>query len=272
VSLLSVHDLSVRIGARTLVDGVDLDVGNGELIGLIGPNGAGKSTVIKAIVGLVAHRGEVLYRGEQLARLSSSGRARAVSYLSQENQVQWPITVRELVELGRYPHRIGWGGRWETEAVARAAEADGVIIERALRAADVWELRSRRADQLSGGERARARLARVLAVGAPLLLADEPVAALDPRHQLEVMALLRGHCDAGGGAIVVLHDLTLASRFCDRLVLLHRGRRVAAGAIQAVLSAERLHSVYGVEAVTGRHAGQHYVVPWACTTSGGEPS
>jgi iron complex transport system ATP-binding protein len=99
-----------------------------------------------------------------------------------------------------------------------------------------------------------------------VLLADEPVAALDPRHQLEVMALLRAHCEAGGGAVVVLHDLTLASRFCDRLLLLHQGRRVAWGQVQSVLSAPNLASVYGVEAVFGQHDGQDYVVPWTSVT------
>ncbi len=268
MSLLSTEGLTVRIAGRTLLDGIDLDIDAGELIGLIGPNGAGKSTLIKALVGLVAHQGRVLYRGRPITRLSRGERARALSYLSQENQVQWPIRVEELVELGRFPHRMGWSDRWMGGQAASAAEADRSAVERALRAADVWDLRSRRVDRLSGGERARARLARVLAVEAPVLLADEPVAALDPRHQLEVMALLRSHCRAGGGAVVVLHDLTLASRFCDRLLLLHHGRRIAAGEVQSVLSMQNLSSVYGIEALFGRHDGQDYVVPWTSASSG----
>jgi iron complex transport system ATP-binding protein len=178
-----------------------------------------------------------------------------MAYLSQEDQVQWPISVQELVALGRYPHRTPWAGG--------DGPADRAAVEQALRAADVWQLRGRRADQLSGGERARARLARVLAVQAPLILADEPVAALDPRHQLEVMTLLRAHCAAGGGAVVVLHDLTLASRFCDRLLLLDHGLPVAAGPVDAVLTTDNLARVYGVAAVTGVHQGQTYIVPWA---------
>jgi iron complex transport system ATP-binding protein len=225
----------------------------------------------QGVLQILPHRGEVRFRRAVAASSSARERARNLAYLSQEDRVQWPITVRGAggARALSAPHPPGAAVR------GLAVRRETLTDERsssALRPRTSGALRARRADQLSGGERARARLARVLAVEAPLLLADEPVAALDPRHQLEVMALLRDHCDAGGGGIVVLHDLTLASRFCDRLVLLHRGRRVAAGAIQAVLSAERLHSVYGVEAVTGRHAGQHYVVPWACTTSGGEPS
>ncbi len=253
--LLAVKSLSVHLGGRTLVADVDLHVGSGELVGLIGPNGAGKSTVLKATAQLLPHQGDIRFDGQPLARLGAQERARRLAYLSQDDQVQWPISVADLVALGRHPHRSGWGGR--------LGALDRVAIDAAMHAADVWTLRGRRADQLSGGELARVRLARVLAVQAPLLLADEPVAALDPRHQLEVMALLRSHCAAGGGAIVVLHDLTLASRFCDRLLLLNHGCLVAAGTVDSVLAPVNLRSVYGIAAVTGQHQGQTYIVPWA---------
>jgi iron complex transport system ATP-binding protein len=252
---LVVQGLSVRLGGRDLATGVDLAVHAGELLGLIGPNGAGKSTVVKAIAQLLPYRGEVRLGERRLDQLGARERALAVAYLSQDDQVQWPISVADLVALGRFPHRSGWGGR--------LGAADQAAIAAAMHAADVWTLRERRADQLSGGERARARLARVLAVEAPIILADEPVAALDPRHQLQVMALLRRHCASGGAGIVVLHDLTLASRFCDRLLLLDQGRAVAAGAVADVLSAQHLLRVYGIEAVTGSHEGQTYIVPWA---------
>ncbi|MBK1629593.1 ABC transporter [Thiohalocapsa halophila] len=254
-SLLSVTGLSVHLGGRALVQEVDLRVEHGEILGLIGPNGAGKSTVVKAVAQVLPHQGEIRLDGQRIARLGARARARRLAYLSQDDQVQWPITVAELVALGRYPHRSGWGGA--------PGAGDLAAVDAAMQAADVWSLRRRRADQLSGGERARARLARVLAVQAPLVLADEPVAALDPRHQLEVMALLRGHCADGGGAIVVLHDLTLASRFCDRLLLLDRGEPVATGAVDAVLAPANLRAVYGIDAVTGVHAGQSYIVPWS---------
>jgi iron complex transport system ATP-binding protein len=255
VSLLSVHGLEVSLGRREVVKQVTLLSAAGELLGLIGPNGAGKSTVIKAIAQIVPHRGEVRMSGRAVGWLDARERARRMAYLSQDDQVQWPIRVHELVALGRHPYRSAWGGG--------LGRQDAQAVEAAMHAADVFMLRERRVDQLSGGERARARLARVLAVQAPLILADEPVAALDPRHQLEVMDLLRAHCDAGGGAIVVLHDLTLASRFCDRLLLLDRGLPVAVGRVDAVLTTQNLRQVYGIEALTGVHAGQTYVLPWA---------
>jgi iron complex transport system ATP-binding protein len=255
VTRLTVQGLSVSLGGHALAAGVDLCVEPGELLGLIGPNGAGKSTVLKAIAQLLPYRGEVRLGTDRLDRIAARDRARAVAYLSQDDQLQWPISVAELVALGRYPHRSGWGGG--------LGAADHAAVDRAMRAADVWTLRGRRADQLSGGERARARLARVLAVEAPLILADEPVAALDPKHQLQVMALLRTHCAGGGSGIVVLHDLTLASRFCDRLLLLDEGRPVAYGAVADVLTAQHLHDVYGIDVVTGMHNGQTYIVPWA---------
>ncbi|MCY1544950.1 Fe(3+) dicitrate transport ATP-binding protein FecE [compost metagenome] len=126
------------------------------------------------------------------------------------------------------------------------------------------ELAQRRFDQLSGGERARARLARALAVGSPLLLADEPVAALDPFHQLNVMELLRQQCAQGKTALVVLHDLTLASRFCDRILLLDQGRVVDCGSTRQVLTPKNLQQVYKVQAMLGEHQQQRFVLPWSC--------
>nr|WP_245232682.1 ABC transporter ATP-binding protein [Thiorhodococcus minor] len=245
---------------------LSLAVDAGELFGLIGPNGAGKSTLVKAAAQLLPYQGRIRLDGQDLAGLEAPERARRIAYLSQGDVVQWPITVEDLVALGRHPYR----GSWWRGAGAPSAE-DRAAVEAALQATDIAHLRQRKVTELSGGERARARLARVLAVQAPLILADEPVAALDPRHQLQVMRLLRQHCDRGGSLILVLHDLTLASRFCDRLLLLHQGERIALGAPAEVLTAESLRSVYGIRAVTGAHDGQGYVLPWACESpaSGG---
>jgi len=258
VSLLQVEGLSVRLGGRDLVQRVDLNLGAGEMFGLIGPNGAGKSTLVKAIAQLVPYAGRILVGGERLDQMPARERACRLAYLSQDDRLQWPISVQDLVALGRHPYRGSW---WR--GAGAASDADRHAVDRALRATDVWRLRGRRADTLSGGERALARLARVLAVEAPLLLADEPVAALDPLHQLRVMELLHEQCRAGTAAIVVLHDLTLASRFCDRLLLLHEGAPVAAGPVAEVLSAENLRRVYGIRALLGEQAGQRYIVPWA---------
>jgi iron complex transport system ATP-binding protein len=258
VSRLQVTGLQVRLGGRTLLQVLDLDLCGGEMLGLIGPNGAGKSTLVKAVAQIIPHAGECRLGDRVLERLSARARARRLAYLGQDDRVQWPIAVQDLVALGRHPYRGSWwrGGGAPTAADRRAVDA-------ALNATDTWPLRARRIDTLSGGERARARLARVLAVEAPLLLVDEPVAALDPRHQLDAMALLRRQCAAGAAVVVVLHDLTLASRFCDRLLLLDRGAAVAAGAVEEVLAEPHLQRVYGIRALVGAHEGERYIVPWA---------
>jgi iron complex transport system ATP-binding protein len=259
VSLLALDDVSVRLAGTQLLRGVSLRLDAGELLGLIGPNGAGKSTLVKAIAQLLSYRGRIRLEGEDLARLSARKRARRLAYLGQEDQLQWPIGVYDLVALGRHPYRGSW---WRGAGVP--ALGDQRAIEAALHATDTWGLRERRVTELSGGERARVRLARALVVEAPLLLADEPVAALDPLHQLKVLERLRSHCASGGVAIVVMHDLTLASRFCDRLLLLDRGRIVASGPRTRVLTEAALGQVYGIRAVVGEHQGQGYILPWSC--------
>ncbi|MBN2887513.1 MAG: ABC transporter ATP-binding protein [Chromatiaceae bacterium] len=254
MSRLEIAALEVSLGGRRLLGPLDLALGPGELLGFIGPNGAGKSTALRAIAQLLPYRGQIRLDGQPLAGLDPRARARRLAYLGQADRVEWAMRARDLVALGRYP----WQGV-AGEGEARYAEA----IERAMRAADVWGLRERPLDRLSGGERARVRLARALAVEAPLLLADEPVAAADPCHQLGIMELLRAQCAEGRSVILVLHDLTLASRFCDRLLLLDRGAPVASGLPAEVLSAERLRAVYGIEALVGGEAGRPYVIPWS---------
>ncbi|MGD8207970.1 MAG: ABC transporter ATP-binding protein [Thiohalocapsa sp.] len=262
MSVLEIRHLTVTVGARDLVRALGCRIEAGELLGLIGPNGAGKSSVVKAIAQLLPYRGDVELDGRPIRQMTGRERATALAYLSQDDRLQWPISVHDLVALGRHPHRGSW---WR--GAGPTATADRLAIEAALHATDAWGLRTRRVDELSGGERARVRLARVLAVQARALLADEPVAALDPLHQLQVMQLLHEQCRRDGTAvIVVLHDLTLASRFCDRLLLLHEGIPIAIGSIEQVLTAENLLRVYGIRAVIGEHAGQRYIVPWESET------
>ncbi len=265
MSLLELEDVAVGIAGKTLLHQVSLRLDAGELLGLIGPNGAGKSTLIKAVAQLLPHRGRVRLRGDDLARLAAQERARRLAYLGQDDQLQWPIAVYDLVALGRHPYRGSW---WR--GAGATSPADAQAIEAALRATDAWSLRRRRVTELSGGERARVRLARVLAVQASVVLADEPVAALDPLHQLQVLERLRSHCAGGGGAIVVMHDLTLASRFCDRLLLLHRGEAMALGPPAEVLTEATLARVYGIRAVIGAYQGEGYVLPWCSVDSGSE--
>ncbi len=268
MSLLQIQGLSVRAGDQALLTDIDLEIARGELFGLIGPNGAGKSTLVKAIMQLLPYRGTIRLDGQPLAQLSERERAQRLAYLSQDDRLQWPISVRNLVALGRHPYRGSWWRGGFPAASEARAEADARAVEQALRVTDVWSLRDRRADELSGGERARARLARLLAVEAEVMLADEPVAALDPMHQLRIMELLRSRCEAGQTVVVVLHDLTLASRFCDRLLLLDRGLPTASGDVETVLSVEHLARVYGVRAIIGEHNDgsqvHRYIVPWSC--------
>ncbi|MBB2775644.1 UNVERIFIED_ORG: iron complex transport system ATP-binding protein [Comamonas terrigena] len=261
---LSVESLQVAWRGQTCVQDLSFQVQSGELLALIGPNGAGKSTVLRALAQLLPHQGRVLLDGEDLARLAPHQRARCLAYLAQGDQVAWPLQVRDFVALGRLPHQ----GRWR---LASASKTDQNAVDAALSAMHLTDMAERHLHALSGGERARARLARAMAVQAPLLLADEPVVALDPYHQLSVMELLRAQCNAGHAVVVVLHDLTLASRFCDRVLLLQGGRAVVCGAPRHVLTPAHLQRVYQVQAMHGEHESQGYVLPWRCRP-GTEPS
>jgi len=236
---LQASNLSYTLSSgKTILQPLSLSVGAGQMLGLIGPNGAGKSTLLQLLAGLTtASSGEVLLGGKSIAAVSPRQRARSIGYLEQNGEMHWPLSVASLVALGRMPHQPAWRG---------LTAADHSAIETAIRHCELAALRERSVDTLSGGELLRARLARVLAGEAPLILADEPVAALDIYHQLHSMELLQQHCQRGGSAVVVLHDLTLAARFCDRLLLLHHGQQMACGSPTDVLTPARIEQVYGV--------------------------
>lgn len=255
---LSVSDVTVLLGSRQVVQNVSFSADVPSLIGLIGPNGAGKTSLLRAIAGLTACNGAVLVDALPVTDLDDQSRARIISYLAQDAQAHWPLEVERLVTLGRLPHLPPF-------AAPGGADRDAVVG--ALTRADVLHLRGRRIDQLSGGERARVLLARALAVEAPCLLVDEPVTSLDPYHQLHVMEVLRGYADEGALVIAVLHDLTLAARFCDRLLLLSSGVLKAEGSPAQVLTADNLADVYRIKALTGADAAlgvsQHVVLPWS---------
>lgn len=232
--------ISLTLGNRGVLHDVSAEFVAGELVGVIGPNGAGKSTMVRAMLGLLTPTGGVVeLDGKPLSDLSRRDVARAMAYLPQGQTVHWPLTVERLVALGRLPHLA---------PMSRIAAEDAQAVERAMERADVSGLRWRTVTELSGGERARVMLARALAVGAPALVADEPLAALDPGHQLDVMELLAAEAEAGGLVVAVLHDLTMAARYADRLLLMDQGRIVADGSPRDVLTAERLAEVYGIRA------------------------
>ncbi|MEG3181431.1 ABC transporter ATP-binding protein [Sphingomonas sp. LT1P40] len=237
--MLAAQGLGVALGGRPVLDGIDVSLAPSGLIGVIGPNGAGKSTLVRALTGLVPYQGIVTIDGADAAGITRAARARTMAYLPQGQILHWPLTVERLVGLGRLPH---------LRPLSRISGADADAIERAMARADVLHLRDRVATELSGGEKARALLARALAVEAPVLIADEPLAALDPLHQIEVMELLATEARGGALVIAVMHDLTMAARYCSRLLMLHHGRLVADGSPEAVLTPARLAEVYGVEA------------------------
>lgn len=252
MTLLSLSGLSADLGGRSVLDGVSLAVGGGEFIGLIGPNGAGKSTLLRAVLGLVPSRGAVEIAGRPAAALPARERAKIVSYLPQERDIAWAVTVERVVMLGRAPHVAPFAG---------PGARDRKAVERAIAHMDVAALAGRPANELSGGEKARVLIARALAQEAPLMLADEPTAGLDPAHQIALMRALQGVTREGGSVVACLHDLGLAARWCSRLILLDAGRLVADGKPTEVLTAQRLRDVYGVTAYLGEAADGPVVQP-----------
>jgi iron complex transport system ATP-binding protein len=250
---LAARGLTVAIDGARLLDAVDFEAHPGELHALLGPNGAGKSTLLGALAGDVKPTtGSVSLDGRPLAEWKLRELARVRAVLLQQHEVFFPFTVREVVEMGRAP----WRG-------TPAEEQDERMIAEAMTLTDITALAERSVPSLSGGERARAALARVLAQGAPTLMLDEPTAALDLKHQEDVMRLARERAASGDTVIVVLHDLNVAAAYADRVTLLQRGRVVASGDPRVVLTAERIGAVYGqaVEVLEHPRTGAPLILP-----------
>ncbi|WP_101757546.1 ABC transporter ATP-binding protein [Oceanicoccus sp. KOV_DT_Chl] len=231
--------LSLAIESNPILKSVDIDIRAGELIGLIGPNGAGKTSLLRILANLqAADSGGVTLDNQPLTRIPRKQLAQHLGYLEQGAPAHWPLQVRRLVELGRLPYLSPW---------SNLSAADAAIVDTAMQQAEVEHLSQRIISTLSGGERLRVLIARLFASQPNIILADEPIAALDPYHQLHTMELLRTHCDQAGSAVVVMHDLNMAARFCDRLILLHHGVVAAQGSVESVLTTDNLSSVYGIQ-------------------------
>jgi iron complex transport system ATP-binding protein len=253
------QSLHVQRAGRAVLAGVDIGLQAGRCVGVIGPNGAGKSTVLAVLAGvLAADPGQVLLDGVPLQRVDRWERARRVGYLPQHAQAGWPMPVRDVVALGRLPWRAAW---------AADALQDARSVDLAMEQTDIAQFAARPITSLSGGELARAMLAVVLAGQPDILLVDEPVAALDPGHQLAVLQVLRARARAGAAVLIALHDLTLAARFCDELLVLHHGQVVKRGVPGAVLTEPMLAQVYGIRAARGFVAGETFVLPWSTVGS-----
>ncbi|GIW13623.1 MAG: hemin import ATP-binding protein HmuV [Tepidiforma sp.] len=232
---LEARGIWFRAGRVPLVAGADVRVEPGEFVAVVGANGAGKSTLVRLLAGdLRPGEGEVLLGGRPLAEYRAAELALLRSVLPQQSRIEFSFTVRQVVEMGRSPHR----GRGQDPA------ADARAVEAAMRAADVAELAERAYPGLSGGEQSRVCLARVLAQETPVVLLDEPTAALDIRHQHQVLGVVRGLAMQGRAVLAVLHDLNLAAAYATRVVAMHRGAVAADGPPAEVLRAEVLSRIY----------------------------
>ena len=235
---LTVQNISVHADRSILVDDASFALGRGEFVALLGPNGAGKTSLIRAAMGLQdVSAGQRLLGGADVTTLSPAERARQIAYLPQTRPLAWPNSVRDVVSLGRFSHGAPLG---------RLKGLDAEAVDRALQACGLSDLATRKTNTLSGGELARVHCARAFAAEAPLLIADEPIAALDPRQQFRILDLIKSYVDHGGGALVVLHDIQLAARYASRMIWMKDGKIVADGPPADTLTPDRLKDIYGV--------------------------
>ncbi len=237
---LTAENVSLKAGQTELFAKVNLSLAPGKLTCLIGPNGAGKSSLLTCLAGLKKPAtGTVALNGESLTAMSSTDRAKQLSYLPQNRQLSWPISVEDAVALGRF----AYGG-----TPARLSEADRIAVDHALNICELNELRKRATDTLSGGELSRVHFARAFAGKAPLLIADEPLTALDPKHQIRVMRLIQRFTENGGTALIVLHDIALAAQFADVLLWMRFGRLVDEGPPASTFTEKNMSRVFDVDA------------------------
>ena len=260
-------DIRASLGNIEVLHGISLSLPAGRWTSIVGPNGAGKSTLLKVLAGLLPHTGSVALLGQPMQALPAKRRAQQLSWLGQNEASADDLTAYDVAMLGRLPHQA-----W----LAPPGAVDHAAVELALRTTHAWDWRDRSLGELSGGERQRVLLARALAQQGSLLLLDEPTSDLDLRHQIAALGAVRHEADTHGtSALMAIHDLALAGRYCDQLILLHGGRVHAQGAWQDVLTPANLAQVYGVAARIGTDGGMPYVLTefaFDANVQGGTPA
>ena len=238
MSVLTLRSVTFRRGERVILDSIDLDIESGGITAVLGRNGAGKSTLLGCMAGLLeVASGQIALNGESIATMPPRKRARHIAFLPQAPEIAWPIDVETLVRLGRIPF----------EGLIRDTDNDAAVA-RAMQSTDVSQWATRIVTTLSGGERARTQLARIMAGESDWILADEPFTGLDPAHQFEAADLLRAFAARGGGVVLTIHDLALAAGIADRIVILDHARVAADGTPQTALTPGILRDIYDINA------------------------
>lgn len=250
---LAADNLRVAIRGREVLRNLSFEASRGEFLIVAGPNGAGKTTLLKAIAGLIGFSGGLSWDGRSIAELRPREKAQIMAYLPQGHVAAWPIKARDVVALGRVPF---------ASSLSRLSRSDEEAVDHALAAVEAFAFADRPITELSGGERARVMLARALAADAPLLLADEPVASLDPAHQLSVMGILSNEARLGRLVIGVSHDLMLAARYADRMMVLSNNEIAGMGAPGQILTSSLIRQVFHVEPKRLHAEDMVLEIPW----------
>jgi iron complex transport system ATP-binding protein len=237
---IRLENVSLNVEGASLLSEISMTLHRNELIALVGPNGAGKTTLLRCALGILSPTsGVAMIAGDNATDMSPVERARKLAYLPQLRPLSWPIRVKDIIALGRYAYGA---------PISNLKGEDAIAVKQAISDCELEHLSERNADTLSGGELARVHCARAFATQAPFLIADEPIVSLDPKHQLSILKLIRSFVDNGGGAMIVLHDISLAARFCDRVIWMKNGRIAADGSPIETVTSEKMADIFDVNA------------------------